>query len=104
MTITNVTTAGNNAPYPNAVLFGLSGVGFSQLFHNFGYTYEVVLAIRRCNDVASEQLIVQYLANTNPATGATVSGLLAGNYTAAVTDASGCINQLPRNNFKAILH
>lgn len=98
VTITNVTTAGNNAPYPNAVFFGLSGVGFSQTISTTSVTPTGCVGNTGGATIAASGTASPFNIswNTNPVqTGATVSGLPAGNYTAAVTDAAGCVTNYP---------
>lgn len=98
ITVTNVTTAGNNAPFPNAVFFGLSGVGFNQ-----SITTTSVTPTGCVGNTGSATIAVTGTAspfniswNTNPVqTGATISGLPAGTYNAAVTDASACVTNYP---------
>ena len=91
VTLNNITTAGNNAPYPNAVFFALSGVTFSQ-------TITPAITNATCSGNGSVTLTVSGSTspynitwNTVPAqTGPTATNLPAGTYTATITDANTC--------------
>lgn len=93
---TNVTTAGNNAPFPNAVFMAVSGRAFTQ-----SVTPSVTNAT--CNTTGSVTLTVSgssspYSISWNtvpPQTGPTATGLASGNYTATITDASSCTSTYP---------
>lgn len=94
--IANVTTAGTNAPYPNAIFFALSGKSAS-LNVSSGITNAT------CNSNGSASLTVSGSSpsfaiswNTNPPqSGSTASNLPAGDYTATITDAAGCVSTFP---------
>jgi gliding motility-associated-like protein len=95
---TNVTTAGSNAPYPNAVFFGISGVAFSQSITTNSITPADCSGTNGGASIAITGSASPFTVawNTNPVqTGTTVSGLPAGNYTATVTDAAGCATPYP---------
>ena len=90
--IANVTTAGNNAPYPNTVIMALSGKA---------YTPTVVTASQNnasCTGNGSATLTITGSSgpytvswNTNPIqNGLTATNLAAGTYIATITDASSC--------------
>lgn len=90
--VSNVTTSGNNAPYPNVVVLGASGVGYSQ-------NIAPVITPSDCSGpdgsialtVTGSTSPYTYAWNTTPVqTGATATGLAPGNYTCTITDASGC--------------
>lgn len=98
VTVTNVTTAGNNAPFPNAVFFGLSGVGFSQSISTTSITPTGCIGNTGGATIAVSGSATPYNIswNTNPVqTGTAVSGLPAGTYTAAITDAAACVTNYP---------
>ena len=93
---TNVTTAGSNAPFPNAIFFAVSGVA---------YTQTIVPAITNatCTGNGSATLTVTGSAspysiswNTVPVqTGPTATNLAIGTYQATITDANSCITVFP---------
>ena len=93
ISITNATTAGSNAPYPNAVFFALSGVD---------YTQNIVPTITNasCSGAGSASLAITGSTspytiswNTTPVqTGATATNLTAGTYIATITDAGSCVS------------
>lgn len=90
--VANVTTAGNNAPYPNAVMMALSGVAYTPI------TSTVATTNATCTNGGSATVTVSGQSpftinwNSSPAqTGVTASNLPVGNYTATITDANGCI-------------
>lgn len=104
ITVANVTTAGSNAPFPNTVVLGLSGVTYSQLI-------TPVITASDCNGpngsialtVTGSSPSYTYSWNTTPVqTTATATGLAPGNYTCTITDANGCISTyngvVPLNN------
>ena len=90
ITFTNVTTAGTNAPYPNAVFFAVSGIASS-----------VTTAITNatCTTNGSATLTLNGFTtpttvswNTVPVqTGVTATNLPAGTYQATITDGGGCV-------------
>lgn len=96
ISITNATTAGSNAPYPNAVFFALSGVDYSQ---------NIVPTVTNasCSSAGSASLAITGSTspytiswNTTPVqTGATATNLTAGSYTATITDAGSCVSTFP---------
>jgi gliding motility-associated-like protein len=87
----NVTTAGTNAPFPNAVFFAVSGK-----VNTINITPSITNAT--CSSQGSATLDITgsagpYTAswNTNPVqNGLTATNLAAGNYIATVTDANSC--------------
>lgn len=94
ISFTNVTTGGTNAPYPNAIFFGLSGVAFSQSITTTSVTPADCFGANGSATIAATGTAAPftYSWNTNPAQNtATASGLPAGNYTCSVKDAAGCI-------------
>ncbi len=92
----NVTTAGSNAPYPNAVVFAISGITNSQ-------NITPTISDATCNLNGSSTLTVtgssapyNILWNTSPVqTGASATNLLPGNYIATITDANLCTSTYP---------
>lgn len=93
---TNVTTTGNNAPYPNAVFMAVSGMMNAE---------NVTAAITNasCTSNGSVTLTLSGYStptniswNTTPVqTGATATNLLPGNYLATITDANNCVTVFP---------
>ena len=90
--LSNVTTAGTNAPYPNAVFFGVSGRALSQNVNT-----STTNATCTGNGSATVNITGSagpYSVSWNSApvqTGLTAINLTAGNYIATITDAGGCI-------------
>jgi gliding motility-associated-like protein len=101
--VTNVTTAGTNAPYPNVVLLAVSGQADTQTINSSSTPAS-------CN-AANGSATVNVTGNSGPYTISwnttpvqttnTINNLPAGTYIATVTDADGCtttrsvtINQL----------
>lgn len=90
--LSNVTTAGSNAPFPNAVFLALSGQAYTQ-------AVTTSLVQPTCG-LSNGSITVNVTGNTGPytyswnttpvQTGATASNLAPGNYTVTITDASGC--------------
>ncbi|MBL7729180.1 MAG: SprB repeat-containing protein, partial [Dinghuibacter sp.] len=88
----NATTAGTNAPYPNAVFLGVSGVAYTQ-------NIQTSTTSATCSGNGTATATVTGSSgpytiswNSSPAqTGPTATNLPAGNYTATVTDAGGCV-------------
>jgi gliding motility-associated-like protein len=104
ITVANVTTAGTNAPFPNTVVLGLSGITYSR-------NVTSVITPSDCNGpngsialtVTGSSSPYTYSWNTTPAqTTATATGLAPGNYSCTITDAGGCISTnngvVPLNN------
>lgn len=93
---TNVTTGGSNAPYPNTVLLGVSG-----LTNNPSILANITHA--GCTVNGSVILTISGITmpytitwNTVPVqTGPTATNLAPGNYTATITDAGGCDTIFP---------
>jgi gliding motility-associated-like protein len=94
---TNVTTAGTNAPYPNAVFFAVSGIA------NIA-TVTQVITNATCATNGSAILAlsggfvqpVTITWNTTPVqTGATATNLPAGTYQASIREETGCITVVP---------
>ena len=92
----NVTTAGSNAPYPNVVIFAVSGKA---------YTQSITSTINNasCSTGGSATLTVTGSSspysiswNTIPVqTGITATNLAAGNYIATITDVNSCTSTFP---------
>lgn len=93
---TNVTTAGTNAPYPNAVFFAISGIA-----NTAAVTSNITNATCATNGSVTLSLngFVQPVTvswNTTPVqTGLTATNLPAGNYQATITDAASCATVFP---------
>lgn len=96
VSFSNVTTAGTNAPFPNAIFFAVSGIEHIQ-------TITPAITNATCTGNGSVTLTVTGSAspysitwNTTPAqTGATASNLPAGSYQATITDANSCTTVFP---------
>ena len=96
VTFTNVTTAGNNAPYPNAIFFAVSGIDYTQ-------TITTSITNVTCTNAGSATINITGSAspytivwNTNPVqTGVTATNLGVGTYQATITDASACVTVYP---------
>ncbi len=94
ITLNNVTTAGSNAPFPNACFFAVSGV-------NFSATAAVTNA--SCSTGGSATLTISGPAapynvtwNTVPVqTGNTATNLAPGTYNATITGTDGCAVVIP---------
>lgn len=93
----NVTTAGNNAPYPNVCLWAVSGRSFSQTI-----TPTITAATCAGNNGSATLNVTGTTSpytiswNTTPTqTGPTASNLAPGNYIATITDANACTNTYP---------
>jgi gliding motility-associated-like protein len=93
----NVTTGGNNAPYPNACFFAISGKSYIQNISS------VITPATCAGNNGSAALTVTgntspytYSWNTVPVqTGATATNLAPGNYQATITDVNGCTTVYP---------
>ncbi len=96
ITFTNVTTAGTNAPFPNAIFFAVSGISFTQ-------TISTTFTNVTCTNAGSATVNVSGTAspytivwNTNPVqTGPTATNLGVGTYQATITDANACVTLYP---------
>ena len=97
ITCSNVTTTGNNAPYPNACFWAISGVTYTQ-------TVTPTITNATCsgtNGSASLNITgstgpYSVSWNTTPVqTGTTATNLAPGNYTATITDANTCVSSFP---------
>ncbi|MBC7938072.1 MAG: gliding motility-associated C-terminal domain-containing protein [Rhizobacter sp.] len=96
ISLSNITTAGNNAPFPNAVFLALSARAAS-------YNVSPALTNATCSATGSASLTITGSAgpytvswNTVPVqTGLTATNLTAGNYIASITDAGGCLSTYP---------
>jgi gliding motility-associated-like protein len=95
--LANVTTGGNNAPYPNACFFAVSGKSYIQNISS------VITPATCAGNNGSAALTVTgntspytYSWNTVPVqTGATATNLVPGNYQATITDVNGCTTVYP---------
>jgi gliding motility-associated-like protein len=93
---TNVTTAGTNAPYPNAVFFAVSAIANAATA-----TANITNATCTTNGSVTLSLsgFVQPVTvtwNTIPVqTGLTATNLPAGTYQASIREETGCINVVP---------
>lgn len=89
----NVTTAGSNAPFPNAVFFALSGISYNQ-------TISSNIIDADCNAGGAISLTIAgsgapYSVSWNATptqTGLNATNLPSGNYIATITDANSCIS------------
>ena len=96
ISFTNVTTAGSNAPYPNAVFFAVSGIANAA-------TATTAVTNATCTSNGSTTLTlagfvqpVTVTWNTTPVqTGLTATNLPAGTYQASVQEETGCITVVP---------
>jgi gliding motility-associated-like protein len=96
ITLNNITTAGTNAPFPNAVFFALSGVTYTQ-------TITPTITNPNCTTTGNVSLNVAGSSspysitwNTTPAqTGTSATNLTAGNYIATIVDAASCSSTFP---------
>jgi gliding motility-associated-like protein len=93
----NVTTGGNNAPYPNACFFAVSGKSYIQNISS------VITPATCVGNNGSAALTVTgstspytYSWNTIPVqTGATATNLAPGNYQCTITDVNSCTSIYP---------
>lgn len=87
----NVTTAGTNAPFPNAIFFAVSGkINSSNVISNIT---NATCAVNGSATLAITGSAAPYTVswNTTPAqTGLTATNLPQGNYVATITDANAC--------------
>lgn len=88
----NVTTAGTNAPFPNAIFLAVSGIANSK-----SVTASVINATCAINGSASLSLTgvptpYSISWNSSPVQTTPTASLAPGNYAATVTDANGCIS------------
>ena len=91
ITLNNITTAGSNAPFPDAVFLALSGTAFSQ-------TITPAITNATCSAPGSATLTISgssgpysVVWNTSPVqNGVTATNLAQGTYQATITDASNC--------------
>jgi gliding motility-associated-like protein len=96
ISFTNVTTAGTNAPYPNAVFFAVSGIANTQ-------TVTPAITNATCAANGSATLTLNGFTapttvswNTVPVqTGTSATNLQPGNYQASITDGNGCVTVFP---------
>lgn len=90
--IANATTAGTNAPYPNAVFLGVSGVAYTQTIQTSSTSASCSANGTATATVTGSSGPYTISWNSTPAqTGPTATNLPAGNYVATITDAAGCI-------------
>ena len=91
----NVTTAGSNAPFPNAVFFALSGKAFTQNITTSTTNGTCTTNGSATVTVTGLPAVTSIVWVTTPVqTGPTVS-LPPGPYTVSITDASLCVTNLP---------
>ena len=92
--IANVTTAGNNAPYPNAVFFALSATTYSLNVTDNNITNATCSAGGGATiAVTGSGSPYGVTWNTIPVqNGLTISNVPGGTYTATITDAGGCVS------------
>ena len=97
ISFTNVTTAGTNAPFPNAVFFAVSGIA-----NNQSVTPAITNATCLTNGSVTLTLNGVYALpvvitwNTVPVqTGATATNLPPGTYQASIREESGCVTLFP---------
>ncbi len=96
ITFSNATTQGNNAPFPNALLFAVSGKSVSQ-------TVTATIINASCTTSGSATLNItgnlnpyNVTWNTTPVqTGLTATNLDAGTYTATITNTANCTSTFP---------
>lgn len=89
----NVTTAGNNAPYPNLVIMAMSGISYSQ---------QITSVINNASCSAGGNVTLNVTGSSSPyniswntipvQTSITATNLTPGNYTATISDAGSCIS------------
>ena len=108
ISIANVSTTPNNAPFPNAVILGVSGIGYTQ-------TIAPVITASDCNG-PNGSIVLTVTGSTSPYTytwntapvqnGPAATGLAPGNYSCSIMDAGGCTSVyngvVPLNNNAAI--
>jgi len=96
ISFTNVTTAGTNAPYPNAVFFAVSGIANSAAVTNTITNATCTTNGSVTLAVSGFVLPVTVVWNTTPVqTGLTATNLPAGNYQATITEETGCVTVHP---------
>lgn len=89
--VANVTTAGSNAPYPNAVIMAVSGVAYTPTTSTVATTNATCTGGGSATVTPSGQSPFTISWNSSPVqTGVTASNLPVGSYTATITDANGC--------------
>lgn len=96
ISFTNVTTAGTNAPYPNAVFFAVSGIANAA-------TATAAVTNATCTSNGSATLTLSgFVApttvswNTTPVqSGVTATNLPPATYQASITDATACVTTFP---------
>lgn len=92
----NVTTAGSNAPYPNAVFFAVSGKSYS-----LNIASSITNATCTTNGAATVTVTgssapYNIVWTTTPVqTGPTATNVQPGNYVASITDANSCVTNYP---------
>lgn len=92
----NVTTAGNNAPYPNLVIFAMSGISYSQQITSVINNATCSVNGNATLNVTGSGTPYNITWNTIPVqSGISATNLSPGNYTATISDAAGCINTYP---------
>ena len=93
--VANVTTAGNNAPFPNTAIFAVSGVAYTPVSGTVAVTNASCSGNGSATVTASGLAPLSISYNTTPVqTGTTATNLAAGNYTATITDGNGCTTAL----------
>ncbi|MCB9056887.1 MAG: gliding motility-associated C-terminal domain-containing protein [Chitinophagales bacterium] len=96
ISLNNVSTMPNNAPFPNAVFMAVSGLPYS-------INIASDITASDCSgpngsislNVSGSSSPYSYSWNTNPVqTNSTATGLAPGSYTCTITDANGCTNDV----------
>lgn len=89
--LANVTTAGSNAPYPNAVFFAVSATSYSLNITDAITDETCTTAGAVTLGISGSSAAYNVTWNTTPVqNGLTASNLAHGTYTATITDLNGC--------------
>ena len=91
----NVTTAGSNAPFPNAVLFALSGKAFTQNITTSTTNGTCTTNGSATVTVTGLPAVTSIVWVTTPVQTGPTASLPPGPYTVSITDASLCVTNLP---------
>ncbi|MBP6431698.1 MAG: gliding motility-associated C-terminal domain-containing protein [Ferruginibacter sp.] len=91
--VANVTTAGNNAPFPNVVIMALSARANTATVVTASTTNATCTALGSATvNITGSSTPYTVSWNTVPVqTGTTATNLPAGNYIATITDGAGCV-------------